>query len=197
MEAIYERRAVRHYTDQPVAKTSVMKLLHAAIWAPSAVNQQPWAFAVIRGRRRLDLYSEQAKRHMLATLPPSLALNQRSDLLTSPDCNVFHHAGTLIVIYAKPAPYDPAEDCCMAAQNLMLAAYGLGLGSCPIGFVRPWLNLDDIKLELGVPLNYTAVMPVVIGWPASRPGPVPRREPEIVSWGGDTDEIHVTAAPFR
>jgi len=189
METIYHRRAVRHYTERPVAKAAVMELLHAAIWAPSAVNQQPWAFAVIRGRHRLDLYSDRAKRFMLATLPQSLALHQRSDLLTSHDYNVFHHAGTLVVIYAKPAQYDPVEDCCFAAENLMLAAHGMGLGTCPIGFARPWLNQDEIKEELGIPLNYTAVVPMVIGWPAGRTEAVPRRDVEIASWVEGSDDM--------
>ena len=189
MDAIYHRRAVRHYTEQPVPKTAVMALLQAAVQAPSAVNQQPWAFAVIRGRKRLDRYSERARQHMLATLPQSLALHGRSDVLTNPSYNVFHHAGTLIAIYAKPARFDPTEDCCLAAQNLMLAAHGMGLGSCPIGFVRPWLNLEEIKAELGIPLNYSAVMPMVIGWPAGPMAPVPRNEPEIASWAESADEM--------
>jgi nitroreductase len=197
MEAIYQRRAVRSYTDQAVEKSTVMELLQAARLAPSAANQQPWAFAVIRGRQRLDEYSERAKQHMLATLPQSIALHRRSDQLTNAGYNVFHHAGTLIVIYAKPAQYEPNEDCCLAAQNLLLAAHGMGLGSCPIGFVRPWLNLDEIKNEFGIPLNYTAVMPVVIGWPAGKTEPTPRIELEVIFWDGNAEEAQSEADRSR
>jgi nitroreductase len=182
MEAIYRRQAVRNYTDQPVEKTVVMELLNAAVRAPSAANQQPWAFAVIRGRERINGYSERAKWFMLTTLPRYLALHIRSDLLSNPGYNVFHHAGTLIVIYARPAEYNPVEDCCMAAQNLLLAAHSMGLGSCPVGFVRPWLNQDKIKNEMGISMRYTAVMPVVVGWPARKTEPRPRMEPQILSW---------------
>jgi len=182
MEAIYRRQAVRNYTDRPVEKTAVMELLNAAARAPSAANQQPWAFAVISGRKQLAQYSERAKWFMLATLPKSLALHVRSDLLSHSEYNVFHHAGTLIVVYARPAEHNPVEDCCMAAQNLLLAAHGMGLGSCPVGFVRPWLNQDGIKNEMGVPRRYTAVMPVVVGWPARKTEFVPRMEPQILSW---------------
>jgi nitroreductase len=190
-EAIYQRRAVRHFTDQAVPKEMLLALLRAAVQAPSALNQQPWAFAVIRGRERLERYSERAKHHMLATLPQSLALHRRSDALTAPHANVFHHANTLVTIYAKPPRYDyhPTEDCCLAAQNLMLAAHGLGLGSCPVGFVRPWLNLDDIKYELGIPVNYTAVMPIVLGWPATPTSAPSRGDPEIICWAESSEEI--------
>ncbi|HWA08492.1 MAG TPA: nitroreductase family protein [Opitutaceae bacterium] len=191
MDAIYQRRAVRHFTDQAIPKATLMTLLRAATQAPSAVNQQPWAFAVIRGRERLERYSERARHHMLAALPHSLALHRRSDALTGAHTNVFHHANTLVVIYAKPPQHDyhPTEDCCLAAENLMLAACDLGLGSCPVGFVRPWLDLDDIKYELGIPVNYTAVMPIVLGWPAEPVAPTPRDPPEIVCWAENSAEI--------
>jgi nitroreductase len=188
LEAIYQRRSVRRYTPEPVSECRVTELLQAAVRAPSAINQQPWAFLVIRGRSRLEAYSERAKIHLLDILPHSLELHLRSDDLRDSHYNVFHHAGTLIVIYAKPARYSPAEDCCLAAQNLMLAAYGMGLGSCPIGFVRPWLNLLEIKSELGVPTTYTAVMPIVLGWPAGETPLSSRLEPEVVSWREDPGE---------
>lgn len=188
MEAIYHRRSVRHYSRQPVARATIMELLRAAVQAPNAANEQPWAFAIVRGRKRLEEYSARAKQYILTTLPQSLALHHRLDQLVDPDYNVFHHAGTLIVIYAKPAHYNPAEDCCMAAQNLLLAAHGMSLGSCPVGFARPWFNLDEIKYDHGIPQNYTAVMPIVLGWPAGTAVPVPRDEPEIASWAESSSE---------
>lgn len=182
IEAIYRRRAVRRYSDVVVHRAMIEDLLQAAVQAPSAINQQPWAFAVIRGRRRLEKYSGRAKDHLLAILPQILDLHQRADTLARDDYNVFHHAGTLIVICAKPALHHAADDCFLAAQNLMLAAHGMGLGTCPIGFVRPWLNLPEIKMELGIPEDCSAVMPVVVGFPAEVPAPVPRKEPDIICW---------------
>lgn len=196
MEAIYQRRAVRSYTDQFVPKTAIMELLRAAVQAPSAVNQQPWAFAVIRGRKRLDECSKRAKEHMLEALPQSLALHRRSDQLTDTGYHVFHYAGTLIVIYGKPAQFAANEDCCLAAQNLLLAAHGMGLGACPVGFVRPWLDLPAIKSEMGIPANYSVVMPIVIGWPAGKTDTTPRTEPEIVCWEESTPETRSDPGPF-
>src|SRR5437868_6968595 len=99
MDAIYQRRAVRHYTDATVHPAIIRDLITAAIQAPSALNQQPWAFAVIQGRKRLNGFSDRAKVHLLSVLPQLLKLHERSDALASEDYNVFHHAGTLIVIY--------------------------------------------------------------------------------------------------
>ena len=57
-DAIYQRRAVRHYTPDPVPTTALELLLKAALHAPSAVNQQPWAFGIVRGQDLLaDAFS--------------------------------------------------------------------------------------------------------------------------------------------
>lgn len=185
LHAIYHRRAIRQYTDVPVHPAMIHDLLKAAVQAPSAVNQQPWAFAVIRGRERLDRYSERAKAHLLAILPQLLVLHQRADALASKEYNIFHHADTLIAICAGPAPHHPAEDCLLAAENLMLAAHAMGLGTCPIGFARPWFNLPEVKAELGIPDEFAIVMPLVVGWPAVVPPPPPRHEPNIICWIDD------------
>lgn len=185
LHAIYHRRSVREYTEVPVHAAMVNDLLKAAIQAPSATNQQPWAFAIIQGRARLDRYSERAKAHLLAILPETLLLYHRADDLASEEYNVFHHADTLVAICARRAPHHPEDDCFLAAQNLMLAAYAMGLGTCPIGFARPWLNLPEIKHELGIPEFCKVVVPIVVGWPAVVPPAPPRQEPDVVCWIND------------
>jgi len=182
MEAIFHRRAVRHYSERTVEAGTVEQLLAAAVQAPSAMNLQPWAFAVFHGRRLLRDYAERAKRHLVATYPTMFELHSRSELYENPGYDVFHGADTLIVIYATAGRLNPNEDCCLAAENLMLAAHALGLGTCPIGFARPWLNLPETKRELGVPGEYTAVFPVVVGYPAGPTEPTPRAAPNVVSW---------------
>lgn len=187
-DAIFHRRAVRHYLAKPVPADAVRELLLAAVQAPSALNQQPWVFGVFQGERRLRGYSERAKQHLVVTYPTSFEVNSRSGRYESPEYDLFHGASTLIVIYAGPGRLNPNEDCCLAAENLMLAAYGMGLGTCPIGYARPWLDLPETKRELGVPEAYTAVFPVVVGVPDSLPEPTPRDEPLVVSWLADPVE---------
>jgi len=191
MHAIFHRHAVRDFLPRPVAKEVVMELIRAAIQAPSAANLQPWAFVVVRGRKRLEEMSEQAKKYLLEMLPQTLELHQRSDALTNPQTNVFHHAGTLIVVCARPPRFNyvPSEDCCLAAQNLMLTAHAMGLGTCPVGFVRPWLNLPEIQRSLRMPYHCSAVMPIVVGWPAvESPPAAPRTEAEIVWLRDDLED---------
>lgn len=70
-EAISGRRAVRAYTREPVDEDTMRRLIDAAVSAPSAVNQQPWTFAVVRDQLLLDRISDAAKSHMLAIAPES------------------------------------------------------------------------------------------------------------------------------
>jgi nitroreductase len=184
-EAIFYRRAVRAYSSQPVGREAIEKLLHAAVQAPSAMNQQPWGFGIFQGRNRLRQYSDRAKLHLVATYPSIWEVHSRVELYDNPSYDMFHGANTLIVIYALSGRLQPAEDCCLAAENLMLAAYGLGLGTCPIGFARSWFELPEIKRELGVPEHYHAVFPVVIGYPAGFTVGPGRDEPNVISWKGD------------
>lgn len=185
LKAIYQRRATRHFSDAAVPKGVVHELLRAAVQAPSALNHQPWAFGVFHGRERLKAYSERAKTLLMATTEPSFGLDPRIDQYGDLGFNVYHGADTLIVIFAKPGRYVPTEDCFLAAQNLMLAACGFGLGSCPVGFTRPWFNLPDVKTELGIPDHYSAALPIVIGYPDSAAPAVARRDPEFACWHWD------------
>lgn len=185
LKAIYQRRAIREFSDASVSGAGVLDLIRAAAQAPSAMNQQPWAFAVFHGRDRLARYSRRAKTHLLATTGPSFGLDPRIDQYANAGANLFHGADTLVLICARPGKFSPVEDCFLAAQNLMLAAHGLGLGTCPVGFARTWFNLPEVKAELGIPAHYEAVLPIVVGHPAHPPAPVPKNDSEIACWHWD------------
>ena len=180
-DAIYGRRAVRDYTDQVVARSTITELIDAAIQSPTALDEQSWVFAVIEGKGRLLDYSDRAKAHFLATFNPGNDPHSlHRDLLFNPKFNIFYNAGTLVAIYAKPNRHFASVDCCLAAENFMLAAHGKGLGTCPIGFAQSWLDLSEIKAELNISDENTAVIPLIVGYPAKVPNAVPRKKPEIV-----------------
>jgi len=187
LDAIYQRRSVRDYRPEPVDRTILDRLLDAAVHAPSATNSQPWAFAVIKDRDLLERFAEDIKTLYrldppipeLASTPPEM-LHHLRDVVSVPGYQVFHHARTLVVIYATYP--GGVEDCYLAAENLMLAACGAGLGTCPIGLARPVLNRPETKRELGIPAEFVAALPIVVGYPA---GPTPatsRRPPQVLCW---------------
>ena len=131
--AITGRRAVREYIDQPVDVKLIRILIDAAIQAPSAVNQQPWSFCIVRDKAVLGRISREAKAHMLRTTPVGLVSHHFDKILNDPNFDIFYHAPALIVISCISAMPWAIEDCSLAAENVMLAARGVGLGTCWIG----------------------------------------------------------------
>jgi nitroreductase len=174
-EAIHQRRAVRSYQATTLDEATIRALLDAAIQAPTAMHLEPWAFVVVQDRAMLKRYSDRAK---------VLALHSGAhlDLLANPAFNIFYDAGTLIVICGKPMGPFVAADCWLAAENLMLAACSMGLGSCCIGFAVPVLNTPEVKRELSIPADVSAIAPIIVGVPRGVPQTVTRKPPEILSW---------------
>lgn len=181
-QVISGRRAIRDYTDQPVSKATVESLIKAATLAPSAMNTQPWAFVVIQDKPLLKQYSDRAKALCAETLAPGSAHGELAEMLSNPSFNIFYNSATLIVIWAKPIGQHPDWDCCLAAQNLMLAAHDSGLGSCPIGLAWPLFEQADVKCELVVPPECISVMPIIVGYPHRAVPEVERKEAEIFCW---------------
>jgi len=184
LDAIYRRRTVRSYKDAALDKEMIRTLLAAAVQAPTAMHEEPWAFTVIQDPELLRQLSEGAKKAALKeaeSMSPARAVQTRAHL-ADPDFNVFYNAGTLVVIWAKPLGSFVAADCWLAAENLMLAACGLGLGSCVIGFSLAALNTPEWKERLGVDEKMIPVAPIILGVPDGLPPPRPRKEPEILSW---------------
>jgi nitroreductase len=181
-EVINRRRAIRDYTDRPVEKATVTALIQAAIQAPSAINQQPWAFVVIQDKALLKLHSDRAKVLCGETMDAVSMPEEFKAMLSDPSFNIFYNSGTLIVIWAKPIGQHPDWDCCLAAENLMLAAHDMGLGTCPIGLAWPLLQQSDVKNELNVPFDFVPVMPIIVGYPRKPAPSVERTEPEIRCW---------------
>ncbi len=177
MEGLRSRRAVRDYTDEALDRQTVEALIAAAITAPSAMNLQPWAFAVVLGAKRLHEHGAAAKRFAQAQFAgvPALAAH-----LADPNFAIFYGAPALVVVCARDAQPQSAEDCCLAAQNLMLAAHAAGLGTCWIGLARPWLNDPATKSALGIPAEHRPVAPIILGRRRSLPAPTPRAPAQIV-----------------
>jgi nitroreductase len=181
IDAIYARRSVRSYEPRAVPRDVVLKLLDAAVHAPTAVHEEPWGFVVVQDRALLKRLSDKAK-ELLPTLEGRVHLRDGgAHRFVLPD-DVFHGAGTLIAIYGKPMGPFVVADCWLAAENLMLAARSMGLGTCVIGLAVAALNTPEWKKELKVPPEMTAYAPIIVGAPAGETPAAGRREPQILSW---------------
>ncbi len=182
-EAIYTRRTVREFTAEPVNESVIRDLIDAAIQAPSAVNQQPYSFCVLRDQSTLATISREAKAYMVRTTPVGLMSHHFNEILNDAKFDIFYHAPVLILLCATAEIPWAVEDCALAAENLMLAACAAKLGTCWIGFAQSWLATSEGKALLKLPAVYKPVAPIIVGHPKSTPPPVPRKEPEI-RWVG-------------
>ena len=177
-EAIHGRRAVRDYTPMAVEESDIRKIIDAAIQAPSAIDQQPWRFTVVRDTKMLSRISDEAKAYTLRKPPTELASPHFRTLLGNASFNIFYNAPVLIVISAAAGPW-AVEDCTLAAENLMLSAHAVGLGTCWIGFAQAWLGTREGKALLMLPETEVPVAPIIVGHPKSGSNAVPRKAARI------------------
>ena len=178
-EAIYTRRATREFTAAAVDEKTIRELIDAAVQAPSAVNQQPWFFSVIRDKAMLARISRESKAHMLKASPLGLVSHHFEQILNDPNFDIFYHAPVLIVISSVAQIPWAVEDCALAAENLMLAARAAGLGTCWIGFAQTWLGTPEGKAAIELPATCVPIAPIIVGHPKAAPPPVPRKTAEI------------------
>lgn len=182
---IRNRRATRSYLAKAVSEDLVRSLIDFSIQAPSAMNLQPWSFVVVQNARRLKEISEEVKK-ILFRNPDVLNEIERhgAPFINEPEFDIFYGATTLIVICAKKATekeFSSESDCFLAGENLMLAASGMGLATCPVGLATAYLAKPEISKKFGIPSGYTPVLPIIVGY-ASGESPHVGRNPPIVNW---------------
>lgn len=176
-ETILGRRSVRSFASRKVEPDILKTLLEAAVWAPTAMHKEPWGFVIVQNKDILKNISDLAKPLFIEELRK---MGTREDVLKHTDGNLFYDAGTLIIICGKTNGHTPFADCWMAAENMMLAACAMSLGSCVIASALPAMSLPDVKSTLGIPAGFEAVAPVIIGYPKTEALPSSRKAPLIL-----------------
>ncbi|MBC7098285.1 nitroreductase family protein [Candidatus Bipolaricaulota bacterium] len=168
LQAIQGRRSVRRFQARPVERELLERLVEVASWAPSGGNAQTWHFVVVTEPDRLRHIKAVSPGH-LGDPPAVIALCQDMEAARRKGGEL---GGTLAVM-----------DSAMAAQNILLAAYDAGLGSCVIAS----FHKGAVGKLLGLPAGMEPVLLVSVGWPEQMPSPPPRRR-DVVSfevYGGE------------
>jgi nitroreductase len=161
LDALMSRRSIRHYTDEPVTDEQVDVLLKAAMAAPSAGNQQPWRFIVVRDRERLQRMSEATPYSgMLARAPLGI--------IVAGDTRDEKHPGYWV------------QDCSAAVQNLLVAAQAIGLGAVWIGVHPNAEREDNVRAISDVPEGIVPLAMISIGHPAEEKPPSERFREDFV-----------------
>jgi nitroreductase len=132
-EAIFNRRSIRAYLDKSVEREKLIAVLEAGKYAPSAMNNQARQFIAITDTAALDKINQAV--YEMVDESTRARISGRSE---NGEFNFFYRAPVLIAVCCDENEMRPVEDCACALENMFLAAYELGLGSC-------WINqLTDI-----------------------------------------------------
>lgn len=180
LEAIATRHSVRNYTNEPVDRAVLEQLLQAAVEAPSAMNTQTWAFGIIQGSDQVRNFAERGRLTILRQLEERGETGDFHDRIADPTFNIFYNAPALVVIYSTDGGMNAEYNCCLAAENFMLAARSMELGTCWIGMAAPLFNDPAVKEELGVPAQYREVSTIIVGHPAEEIPAKPKNPPTIL-----------------
>ncbi|HEY6871089.1 MAG TPA: nitroreductase family protein [Geobacteraceae bacterium] len=179
LEEIRNRRSVRKFSDRPVEPEKLRMVLEAARMAPSWANMQCWRFVVVEAPEVKARISE---------LSYVEAFFATRGYKTNPAQNALAEAPVVIVACADPTQSGELRgqqyymtDLGIAAENLMLAAHALGLGSVFVGV----FDEESLGLLLNIPPEIRIVGLFPLGYPLEEGKAGPPRKPldEIVFYG--------------
>ncbi len=186
---IKTRRSIRAFRQERIPEDIIDAIIEAGRFAPSALNRQGWKFVAVSDRRLIRAFSEAARTQLtnLYKLSPLLKLFSKElrdertaaaikKTATSGDDTVFYNAPLIIFIANDSRIRSTGKDCYLAAQNMMLAAHSLGVGSCCIGRARA-IPGRLLREKLQVEPFYSFNLCAAFGFPVeTRRTPPPRRE---------------------
>jgi nitroreductase len=156
LDLMRSRRSVRRYLAKPVPDEMLQQVLEAGRWAPSAGNQQPWAFIVVQDDEMRQKVAQHATYY--------LARHARVE-----------EAPLLIVLCGQPGSRMGEQflrgEVGMAGMQMMLQAHALGLGTCWVD----GLNRDAIADVLEIPPYMQIVGLLTVGYTAETPPATPRK----------------------
>jgi nitroreductase len=180
LQLIKNRRSIRQYKKDQVKDSEMQAIMEAAILAPNAMNQQKWHFAVIQNKEMLGRMISVIKENMCNSGVEFLAERARTA-----DFNPFYGAPTVIYVTAEEKTKFANIDGALAAENMVLAAAALNIGTniqASPGFLFASPAGKALKKEMGIPDGYAYVCNVTVGYPD---GPHPEAKPrnkEVITY---------------
>lgn len=163
IETIKTRRSIRTFADATVEKESLLELVNAGVWAPSAGNMQVWRFIIITDSNQIG---------KIKNFSPGIFGKPKAVIAV---CSDFDEATKKSGLQGERFAIIEAS---MAAENILLAAHDKGLGACIIG------SFHELALQklLKLPPNIKPILLIILGFPAEVPKPPKRKFEDIIWW---------------
>lgn len=180
IQSIKSRRSVRSFKPEQIKNEELQIIIEAGLFAPSAMNQQPWHVTVVQDPSILESINGDAKSALAQSENEYFRKFGTNDAL-----NILYHAPTVIVVSAQADSHYAATDCAALTQNLLIAAESLNIGSCWLGLANFALKgdkKDSYKQRLMLPDGYEPCFTVALGYKKTGATAAPNRKPNAVTY---------------
>jgi nitroreductase len=183
------RRSIRAYSEEPLPRETLAKLLDTARYAPSAHNDQTVHWIVITDKKELKNFSAMIidwMRIMVKAMPET----ETAELMTAfvkswerGEDPILRGAPHLVIGHANESTLMPMENCSIALTYLELAAFSMGLGACWAGaFQLAAMSHPPITEALELPEGHKSYGAMMIGYPKYKFPRIPLRNNLRIVW---------------
>jgi len=186
LSLVASRRSIRRYREGSIDRERIERIIRAGTWAPSAHNRQPWRFVVIESKTKKRLLAEAMAAAFRRDLQRDGALLPEMEARIAGSVERFRSAPLLLLACLTMKPLDAYPDAvrqqaehvmgvqsvAAAIQNILLAAYVDGLGSC--WHCAPLFCQSEVRKVLRLPDEFQPQALITMGLAAESPEPPPR-----------------------
>jgi len=168
-----ERYSVRKFKDEPIEESELNQIIEAGLYAPNAGSRQSAIIAVCENKEINRALGKQNASSFKGRISTSTAYISKEQPSIADDPTIgdgFYGAATVITLFAPKNFIYSEMDCCVMAENMILAAHSLGIGSCFIGRAVETFACDlgqEVLRKWEIPSDHRAFLHVILGYPAS------------------------------
>lgn len=170
VETIMTRRSVRQYKPQAVEREKMQTIVECGINAPNAMNKQPWEVRVVDNADYINGVTELYKKaNPKAAEDPAFK-------------NMFRNAPTVVFIGHDAKSESSPFDCGLLAENMMISAWSMGIGSCCLGSPARFMKTPEAAeylQKLGFSEGYELLYCIGFGYPDEAPAAKPREAAKV------------------
>ena len=164
LDTIFSRRSIRIYDRKKLDKNILTDLLKAAMAAPSGSNSRPWEFVVVTDEDKINFLRSKIKYGNFNA--PAIIIV----------------CANLAIAANESAHRYWVQDCSAATENLLIAAAGLGLGTCWVASYPKEDVMGLLHETLGIPEDVFPLNLIYVGYPAEEKAPRTQYEEARVHW---------------
>jgi Nitroreductase len=178
LKTIKSRRSTRNFNSDEIEEDKLQAIIEAAQYAPSAKNEQPWHFTIIKNKTLMNLLNESCKAVLLKSQNQVFQKRLKGTDISKLD--LFYNAPVIIIISGNHEATEPQIGCTLAVENMFLAAESMLIGSCWIQAIKLLFETEEGKellLDKKIILSgYEVICTAAFGYKANGvKDPLPRK----------------------